>query len=142
MLGYPITLTPDDNGTLLVTCPSLPEVATFGEGHAEALTRAGDAIEEALACRMATGEDVPAPASAGEGGPVASLPALTLAKVELYRAMRAEGLTTAALAARLGIAESAARRLLDLDRRTPLPEIEAAFRALRRRLGIEVWKAA
>lgn len=91
---------------------------------------------------MATGEDVPAPASAGEGGPIASLPALTLAKVELYRAMRAEGLTTAALAARLGIAESAARRLLDLDRRTPLPEIEAAFRALGRQLGIEVWKAA
>jgi hypothetical protein len=28
---YTVILTPDDNGTFLVTCPDLPEVATFGE---------------------------------------------------------------------------------------------------------------
>ena len=35
-LTYPIKLEPDDNGTLLVTCPTLPEVTTFGEDKAEA----------------------------------------------------------------------------------------------------------
>ena len=35
-LTYPIKLEPDDNGTLLVTCPALPEVTTFGEDEAEA----------------------------------------------------------------------------------------------------------
>ena len=30
MLRYPVKLTRDDNGTLLVTAPDLPEVSTFG----------------------------------------------------------------------------------------------------------------
>ena len=33
---YLIKLEPDDNDTLLVTCPALPEVATFGEDEAGA----------------------------------------------------------------------------------------------------------
>jgi hypothetical protein len=28
---YTVTLTPDDNGTVLATCPELSEVTTFGE---------------------------------------------------------------------------------------------------------------
>jgi antitoxin HicB len=142
VLGYPITLSSDDNGTVLVTCPDLPEVTTFGIDPADALARAGDAIEAALASRIAASEDVPEPSPAGGPGPIASLPALTLAKVGLYRAMRGEGLTIAMLAARLGTSESAVRRLVNLDQRTPLPEIEAGLRAMGRRLGIEVWKAA
>jgi hypothetical protein len=31
MLAYMIKLTPDDNGTFLVTCPAFAEVTTFGE---------------------------------------------------------------------------------------------------------------
>jgi hypothetical protein len=41
LLGYPIELTPDDNGTLLVICPDLPEVTTFASDRAEAPLRAG-----------------------------------------------------------------------------------------------------
>ena len=43
-LTYPIKLEPDDNGTLLVTCPTLPEVTTFGEDEAEAIEHAREAI--------------------------------------------------------------------------------------------------
>ena len=39
-LTYPIKLEPDDNGTLLVTCPALPEVTTFGKDEAEAIKHA------------------------------------------------------------------------------------------------------
>ena len=39
-LDYPVLLTPDDNGTLLVTCPDLPEVATFGSDKDDALRHA------------------------------------------------------------------------------------------------------
>ena len=60
-LTYPIKLEPDDNGTLLVTCPALPEVTTFGEDEAEAIEHARDAIEEAIAARMADGREVPEP---------------------------------------------------------------------------------
>jgi len=33
-LTYPIKLEADDNETLLVICPTLPEVTTFGEDEA------------------------------------------------------------------------------------------------------------
>src|SRR5262249_26578170 len=50
-LRYPVKLEADDNRTVLATCPSLPEVTTFGEDDADALVHAVDAIEEALAAR-------------------------------------------------------------------------------------------
>jgi antitoxin HicB len=86
LLGYTIELTPDDNGTLLVTCPDLPEVTTFASDRAEAPLRARDAIEEVLAHRVAELGDIPPPSLAA-GRPVAALSTLSLAKVELYRAV-------------------------------------------------------
>ena len=139
MRGYRIELTPDDNGTVLVTCPDLPEVTSFAETAAEAPLRAKDAIEEAVASRMAEHESVP---ELAREGLIAPLPALTLAKVELYRTLNNKGIGVAELADRLGIQASAAQRLLDLNHRTPMAEIEAAFRAVGLRLGIEVSAAA
>jgi predicted RNase H-like HicB family nuclease len=43
----------DDNGTLLVTCPTLPEVTTFGDDENDARRRGAEAVEEALAARAA-----------------------------------------------------------------------------------------
>jgi antitoxin HicB len=139
MRGYRIELTPDDNGTLLVTSPDLPEVTTFAETAAEASLRARNAIEDALASRMANHEAVP---ELARGDSLAPLPALTLAKVELYRALAARGIGVAQFADRLGIQASAAQRLLDLNHPTAMPEIEAAFRSIGLRLGIEVSVAA
>jgi antitoxin HicB len=51
-----VELTPDDNGTLLVTVPDLPEAITFGEDREQALARAVDAIESALMGAMAARE--------------------------------------------------------------------------------------
>lgn len=51
---YTVDLAPHDNGTFLVTCRELPEVATFGENEEEALAMAEIAIEEALSARRAS----------------------------------------------------------------------------------------
>ena len=40
MLRYAVKLTRDDNGTILVTAPDLPEVSTFGDNPTDALVRA------------------------------------------------------------------------------------------------------
>ena len=45
MLSYPISLTPDDNGTLLVTFPDVPEAITVGEDEEDAKVQALDALE-------------------------------------------------------------------------------------------------
>ena len=84
---YAVILDPDDNGTLLVTCPDLPDVTTFGDNTEDAVQRAVDAIEEALASRTAHHEDIPTPSPEPDRRAV-SLAPLILAKVELYRAVR------------------------------------------------------
>ena len=84
-LSYPVLLEPDDNGTLLVTFPDIPEAVTFGEDEDDALMRAVDALETMLAARIDDREDIPLPSPA-EGRPCATLSAPMAARVLLYRA--------------------------------------------------------
>ncbi len=139
-MRYAVTLTPDNNGTILVTVPDLPEAVTFGEDRPEALARAVDAIEMALMGAMADREDILAPRASGPD--IVSLSALSSAKIALYQAMRAEGLGKAALAKRLGVALPQIDRLLDLRHSSRLDAIERAFAALGRSMTIVVRAAA
>lgn len=139
-LRYRVELTPDDNGTLLVTCPDLPEVTSFGEDEADALMRARDAIEEALAARIARRSDIPEPQQ-GQGLAV-DLPLLTAMKVQLYLTARREGVRKADLAKRLNVHGPQVDRLFDLRHASKVEQIEGAFRALGKRLDFEVRGAA
>lgn len=136
-LSYPLILTPDDNGTLLVTCPDLPEVTTFGEDEADALRHAKDAIEEALAARIADGREIPQPRARSKI--VASLPTQTALKVCLYRTLQDQKITRAELSRRLHWRREQVDRLFRLGHATRLDQFDAAFRALGRevRLSIE-----
>jgi antitoxin HicB len=66
LLCYPVNLVEDDNGAILVTCPDLPEAATFGENREDALLHAVDAIETAVQGRIADREPVRLPTAALE----------------------------------------------------------------------------
>ena len=50
--------------------------------------------------------------------------------------MRAQGVGNTALAARLGLTEGAVRRLIDLDHRSHIGQIETALHALGKRLMV------
>jgi antitoxin HicB len=135
-LTYPINLEPDDNGTLLVTCPALPEVTTFGGDEAEAIKHARDAIEEAIAARMADGRNVPAPK--GKRRVLVTLPMQTSLKVELYRLLTRENITRAELMRRLNWKCEAVDRLFRLNHATRLEQFDAAFRAHGHRVEISI----
>ena len=139
MLAFAIELTPDDNGTLLITCPDLPEVTSFAADAAEAEMRARDAIETVLQARIDDGEAIPTPSP---GGRAVVLPALTAAKVALYSAMREQGIGKAALARRLGWHGPQVDRLLDLGHASRLPQLEQALAALGLQLDVRVRDAA
>jgi antitoxin HicB len=132
---WPVDLIPAEEGGYIVNFPDLPNGWSQGENRAEALVQADDLLEEIVLGRMAYGEDVPLP-SAADGRPTVALPALTAAKLEAYRAMRAAGLNKKQLAERLGWQPSQVTRLFDGRHASRLDQIEAALRVLGRRLVV------
>ncbi len=133
MLMFPIVLEADDNGTMLATCPDLPEVTTFGDDADDALSHAADAIEEAIAGRIARREDVPLPSP---GTPAVRLPTQTALTVMLYRALRERGMAKAELARRLHWKRPQVDRLFDPRHNTRLDQFDAAFEALDLRIDV------
>ncbi|MBM3515725.1 MAG: type II toxin-antitoxin system HicB family antitoxin [Alphaproteobacteria bacterium] len=139
MWTYAIKLTKDENRTFLVTVPALPEVTTFGRTGPEARRRARDAIEEAVAARMAGREDVPVATS---GRITITMPTQAAAKIMLYRAMREREVSKIELARRLKWHRPQVDRLLNLRHGTRLDAMEKAFGALSMSIKIDVERAA
>jgi len=131
--AYPVHLEQEEDGGYVVTLPDIGYGATQGDDLAEALAQAADLLEVAVLGAMAHDEDVPAPSPA-RGRPTVALPALTAAKLEAYRAMRAAGLNKKQLAERLGWQPSQVTRLFDGRHASRLDQIEAALRVFGRRL--------
>jgi antitoxin HicB len=117
MIGYRVTLTPDDNDTVMLTCSAFPEGATFGDDEADALRHGIGFIEEAIADLIYHHEDVPAPVLVRPHVTYVSLPTLTVLKVQLYRALRESGITRPSLAA--GLAGSRSRLTVSSSSTTP-----------------------
>ena len=133
MLSYPVILEPDDNDTFLVTSPDFPELTTFGDDRYEAVARAVDALEEAIAARMYDGKDIPLPS---QGAECAVLPTIITAKVMLYQGMREQGIGKAELARRLDWRLAQVDRVVDINHRSRLDDMDAALRAVGHRLTV------
>ena len=132
MLAYPIELEEDD-GAFLVTSPDFPELTTFGDDREEAIARAADALEEAIAARIHDRDDIPAPS---QGNTCATLATLTAAKVLLYQGMREQGIGKAELARRLGWHLPQVDRVLDVEHHSRLDQMDAALSAIGWRLEV------
>ena len=65
------------------------------------------------------------------------MPPVVAAKLALYQAMRDQGVSQVALAERLGITEGAVRKLVSLDHRSHIGQVETALRLLGRQLVVE-----
>ena len=137
-LAYPVNLQmmPD---TVLVSFPDIPEALTEGNTECEALSEAADCLIAALGGYVNDGRCIPKP-SAGNG-PVVELPALIAAKLALYEAMCEQDIDIRELAERLGAVTTTVRRLLDLDHRSHIDQVEIALEALGKRLVLEVYAA-
>ena len=132
MLRYPIELEEDD-GTIMITSPDFPELTTFGEDRTEALARAVDAFDEAIAARIHLGKEIPPPS---RGRSQVRLPTLTAVKVILYQGMKDQGIGKAELARRLGWHLPQVDRVLDVNHRSRLDRMDAALEAIGRHLQV------
>ncbi len=142
MMHYRVVLKRAGNGTVVATFPDVPEAHTVGNDEAQALARAPDALETALAIYVDERRDIPRPARPRKGQRAVTLPPMAAAKLAIYQAMRDQGVIQVALARRLGCDPKDVRRLLDLMHRSRLDRLEAALAALGKRLVVEVRDAA
>jgi len=141
MYRYPVKLTPEDNATLTVTFPDVPEAITFGETRAQALERAAEALEAALSIYIELRKDIPKPRTS-RSGPRVGLTASSAAKVALYQEMRNRNITKAALGRLLKLHPAQVERLLDLNHSTRFEALEAALHALGKQVMVTLKPAA
>lgn len=136
--SYPAVLEKDEVGRVLVLFPAFPEAATDGVDEAEALAEATDCLSEALAGRIANGEEIP-PGTGPAPGQYLVSPDPTIAlKAALHMAMYRRTMTVADLAELLEIDWHQAARLIDPKRSSKLTSLATALRALGCEIAISV----
>lgn len=144
-LTYPVQLDPEEDGRgVTISFPDLfveHRGIHYAGGYSHAASRedelnvAADLLATVLCNLYAEGVPIPPP-SPSKGRPIVSLDPLTAAKLELWRALYEADITQAELARRLGIAPQQVARLFNLDHASRIDQIEAALRALGRRLVV------
>lgn len=140
--AYPCQLTHDEeDGGLVVTFPDVPEAITGGRDRSEALVMAEDALATALAGYVHEKWDIPAPSEVVDGQVSVPVPTIVAAKLALYSAMKTQRITKVDLADRLGVSESAVRKLTNPDHRSHVSQVQKALRAVGRSLKVEVTAA-
>ena len=136
--AYPCEFATDDDGTLVVTFPDVPEAITGGQDRTEAMRLAADALAVALAGYVHDQRDIPEPSSAAEDQELVAVPAVAAAKLALYSAMCAQRITKSELARRLGSSASAVDQLTNPDRASSIAQLQEALDTVGRNLTIEV----
>jgi antitoxin HicB len=132
------TETEDD--FVIVRFPDVPEALTNYGPEEDAAYITHDCLIAALRGYVEDRDPIPRP-SPIRNRPFVTLDALESAKLALAQAMMDEGVSNVTLARRLGVTEAVIRRLLDLDHRSHIGQVEKALAELGRRLEISV-KAA
>ena len=135
--AYPYESLPQPEGGFTVTFPDVPEAVTQGDTEKEAAAMAEDALVTALSFYTDRDEPLPRP-SPPHGRPLAYVPPLVAAKLALHDAMLAAGVSNVALARQLGTDEKTVRRLRDPLHQSRINQVDAALRALGKRMGIVI----
>jgi len=138
-MRFPVILTEDDaDGGFVVTFPDIPEAITQGESKEEALQMAQEALETALEFYFEDKRAVPAPSGIRRGQDFVALSASLAAKVLLLNEMLAQNIRPAELARRLGTSPQEVNRLTNLRHTTRIDGIDAALRAMGKRLEMRL----
>ncbi|TYB08201.1 type II toxin-antitoxin system HicB family antitoxin [Aggregatibacter actinomycetemcomitans] len=138
MLRYPVEITPDDNGTFLVTCPDIPEMASVGEDIESALLEAEEGLETALEFYFDDKRPIPMPSQPKDGQYTVPLSLLRSLKVFLLNEMFAQGVRKAEMARRLDVHMPQVDRLLDFRHPSKIDFVEKAFKKLGREINLSV----
>jgi antitoxin HicB len=91
--AYPAVFLPEENGKgFHVRFPDLPVALTGGDNLADTLVQAADCLAEAIARRIARGDEIPQPSMPKRGQHPISVPLYLAPKLALYPTMRESGM--------------------------------------------------
>jgi antitoxin HicB len=136
-MRYPAHLEPQEEGGFVVTFLDIPEAITQGEDVEDALMHAAEALESALDFYFEDRRRIPAPSKPKRGEHLVDLPASVAAKVLLLNEMLRQKVRPAELARRLGTTPQEVNRLTNLRHATKIDRVDAAMRALGKRLIVK-----
>ena len=136
MQGYPVKIRKSE-GFLVVSFPDIPEAHTQGLGRAEALAMAKEALELSMEFYFDDMRPVPMPSKPKRGQAVVELSPSVAAKVLLLNEMLRQKVRPIDLARRLGTTKQEVNRLTNLRHSTKIDRIDAALRALGKRLYVD-----
>ena len=138
--AFPYVFEPDEAGGVLVQFVDVPEANTFGATEKAAGEQALDCLIAALGGYMKLGRKCCARARRAADRSRScrrwSRPSSAV------QAMRAQDITRTELARRLGLQENAVRRLLDLDHRSHIDQLDRALATLGKRLEVRILQPA
>jgi antitoxin HicB len=134
-MQYSAKLTKEGRQTL-IEFPDAPGCVTYANRESEIARLALEALTGWLEANLASGQVPPVPKS--RRGLGVQVPALLALKVSLRQARAVAGLTQAALAKRMGVAQQQVARLEDPDSNPTIESLERAALALGAELRIEL----
>ena len=114
----------------IVSFPDVIGCHTGGDTFKESIILAEDALVVALAAYIDCQEELPTPSPRAAGQELIGVQPLIAAQLDLYTALRAQGMGTADLARRLGVSKKEAGQLLILNYSIPIDRVMAALAAV------------
>jgi antitoxin HicB len=136
MQGYPANLKKDGK-YIVVTFTDIPEAITQGDNREHALEMAKEALEVSMDFYFEDQRAVPMPSKPKRGQVVVELPLSVMAKVLLLNEMLRQKVRPIELARRIGTTKQEVNRLTDLKHATKIDRIDAALRALGKKLILD-----
>lgn len=136
-MQYPLKFSREDRD-IIITSKDMPELLTAGDTDEQAMEMAEDALAVVLLTYIEQGIPIPAPRKPNHDERLVVVPAPTAAKIVVIQAFQEAGITKTELARRLDVAENEARRILDPNFKTKLDKLDAAARALGRRINVDL----
>lgn len=135
--AYPCQITRYEEDEFVVSFPDAGGANTSGNDRNEALEMAEDALSAVLAGYLKLRRSIPVPSAMVDGQEIVAVNPIVAAKLELYSAMREQGITKRALAERLGLSDTTVGCLTDPDHRSHISQVTRALRSVGRNLVIE-----
>ena len=120
----------EDGDGFVATFPDLEGAITGGFTFKESIILAEDCLVVSLASYVHCQEELPTPSKWTKGQELFTVQPLIAAQLDLYNAMREQGVTTPDLAKRMNLPEAQVKRLLSLDYKTSINEVVEALELL------------